>query len=185
MHERPSGSIRDRPRRDAREAAQIPYRVYNRAMGSPRTVVVVGGVAGGMSAATRLRRLDEKARIIVLERGENVSFANCGLPSPCRRRDRESLASTPATAPKQVRRLSRSSSTRRPIASSELMPLDELRAHAESLRGESAIVHCTAGQRGHVAAALLRQYGVTVANLDGGYLTWASGTAASRAPVRA
>ena len=42
--------------------------------------VIVGGVAGGMSAATRLRRLDEAAHIIVLERGEHVSFANCGLP---------------------------------------------------------------------------------------------------------
>lgn len=42
--------------------------------------VIVGGVAGGMSAATRLRRLDESAEIIVLERGEYVSFANCGLP---------------------------------------------------------------------------------------------------------
>ncbi|HRA74689.1 MAG TPA: FAD-dependent oxidoreductase [Propionicimonas sp.] len=43
-------------------------------------IVIVGGVAGGMSAATRLRRLDETANIIVLERGEHVSFANCGLP---------------------------------------------------------------------------------------------------------
>ena len=43
-------------------------------------VVVVGGVAGGASAATRLRRLDENAEIIVLERGEYISFANCGLP---------------------------------------------------------------------------------------------------------
>lgn len=43
-------------------------------------VVVVGGVAGGMSAAARLRRLDETAEIVVLERGEYVSFANCGLP---------------------------------------------------------------------------------------------------------
>ena len=42
--------------------------------------VVVGGVAGGMSAAARLRRLDESASIIVLERGAYVSFANCGLP---------------------------------------------------------------------------------------------------------
>ncbi|QIK83039.1 FAD-dependent oxidoreductase [Sanguibacter sp. HDW7] len=45
----------------------------------PRTVIV-GGVAGGMSAATRLRRLDEQREIVVLERGEHVSFANCGLP---------------------------------------------------------------------------------------------------------
>lgn len=45
-----------------------------------RRIVIVGGVAGGMSAATRLRRLDERAEIVVLERGEHVSFANCGLP---------------------------------------------------------------------------------------------------------
>ncbi len=43
-------------------------------------LVVVGGVAGGMSAAARARRLDEHADIIVLERGPEVSFANCGLP---------------------------------------------------------------------------------------------------------
>ncbi|MFD8570301.1 FAD-dependent oxidoreductase [Streptomyces sp. NPDC059639] len=43
-------------------------------------VVIVGGVAGGMSAATRLRRLDEQAEIVVLERGAHVSYANCGLP---------------------------------------------------------------------------------------------------------
>lgn len=42
--------------------------------------VIIGGVAGGATAAARLRRLDEKAEIIVLERGEYVSFANCGLP---------------------------------------------------------------------------------------------------------
>lgn len=43
-------------------------------------VVIVGGVAGGMSTATRLRRLDVDAQIIVLERSGHVSFANCGLP---------------------------------------------------------------------------------------------------------
>ncbi len=43
-------------------------------------IVVVGGVAGGMSAAARLRRLDNAAEIVVLERGADVSFANCGLP---------------------------------------------------------------------------------------------------------
>ncbi len=42
--------------------------------------IIIGGVAGGASAAARLRRLDEKAEIIVLEKGEFVSFANCGLP---------------------------------------------------------------------------------------------------------
>lgn len=49
-------------------------------MNAPLQVIVVGGVAGGMSAATRLRRLNERAHITVLERGEHVSFANCGLP---------------------------------------------------------------------------------------------------------
>lgn len=43
-------------------------------------IVIVGGVAGGMSCAARARRLDESAEIIVLERGAHVSFANCGLP---------------------------------------------------------------------------------------------------------
>lgn len=43
-------------------------------------VVIIGGVAGGMSAATRLRRLDNDAEIIVLERSAHVSYANCGLP---------------------------------------------------------------------------------------------------------
>lgn len=64
------------------------------------------------------------------------------------------------------------------IPGSELMPLDELRQHAESLRGQRVIVHCKVGQRGHTAASLLRQYGVEAANLDGGYTTWAAGTAA-------
>jgi NADPH-dependent 2,4-dienoyl-CoA reductase/sulfur reductase-like enzyme/peroxiredoxin family protein/rhodanese-related sulfurtransferase/TusA-related sulfurtransferase len=42
--------------------------------------VIIGGVAAGMSAAARLRRLDESASIVVLERGAHVSYANCGLP---------------------------------------------------------------------------------------------------------
>ena len=45
-----------------------------------KKIVIVGGVAGGASAAARARRLSETAEIIVLERGEFVSFANCGLP---------------------------------------------------------------------------------------------------------
>lgn len=47
---------------------------------STRKIVIVGGVAGGATAATRLRRLDENAEIILFERGPYVSFANCGLP---------------------------------------------------------------------------------------------------------
>jgi len=43
-------------------------------------VIIVGGNAGGASVAARLSRLDEKAEIVVYEKGEYISFANCGLP---------------------------------------------------------------------------------------------------------
>ena len=43
-------------------------------------VVIVGGVAGGATAAARLRRLDETAEIVVFERSHYISYANCGLP---------------------------------------------------------------------------------------------------------
>lgn len=49
-------------------------------MKEQKTVVIIGGVAGGASCATRLRRQDEQIRIIMFERGPYVSFANCGLP---------------------------------------------------------------------------------------------------------
>ena len=45
-----------------------------------KKVLIVGGVAGGASAAARLRRIDEKAEIIMFEKGSYISFANCGLP---------------------------------------------------------------------------------------------------------
>ncbi len=45
-----------------------------------KKIIIVGGVAGGATAAARLRRLDEHAQIILFERGEYISFANCGLP---------------------------------------------------------------------------------------------------------
>ncbi len=45
-----------------------------------KKVLIIGGVAGGASAAARLRRLDDNAQIIMFERGEHISFANCGLP---------------------------------------------------------------------------------------------------------
>ena len=43
-------------------------------------VVIVGGVAGGATAAARIRRLDEQAKIVVFERSHYISYANCGLP---------------------------------------------------------------------------------------------------------
>ncbi|OZB76458.1 MAG: hypothetical protein B7X41_21850, partial [Microbacterium sp. 14-71-5] len=69
-------------------------------MDRPRRIVIVGGVAAGMSAAARARRLDERAEIVVLERGAQVSFANCGLPYYVggEIEDRDSLlVQTPAT----------------------------------------------------------------------------------------
>lgn len=45
-----------------------------------KKIIIVGGVAGGASTAARLRRLDENAEIIMLEKGDYISFANCGLP---------------------------------------------------------------------------------------------------------
>ena len=49
-------------------------------MPTPKRILIVGGVAGGASAATRARRLSEDAEIVLFERGPHVSFANCGLP---------------------------------------------------------------------------------------------------------
>ncbi|MDD3281058.1 MAG: FAD-dependent pyridine nucleotide-disulfide oxidoreductase, partial [Bacteroidales bacterium] len=42
--------------------------------------VIVGGVAGGATAAARIRRIDESCEIILLEKGQYISYANCGLP---------------------------------------------------------------------------------------------------------
>ena len=50
------------------------------AAGSPVKIVIVGGVAGGASAATRARRMNEQAEIILFEKDDYVSFANCGMP---------------------------------------------------------------------------------------------------------
>ncbi|MDU1687729.1 MAG: FAD-dependent oxidoreductase, partial [Clostridium perfringens] len=47
---------------------------------SKKRALIVGGVAGGASAAARLRRLDENIDIVIFEKGEYISFANCGLP---------------------------------------------------------------------------------------------------------
>ena len=63
-------------------------------------IVIIGGVAGGMSAATRLRRLDAEAEIIVLEKSGHVSYANCGLPyyvGGIIEEERELLLQTPSS----------------------------------------------------------------------------------------
>ena len=72
--------------------------------------------------------------------------------------------------------------TRGAIPGSELVTLDELRENVDSFRGEKVIVTCRVGQRGHTAASILMQHGIEVANLDGGYLTWQMGMAATTQP---
>jgi len=54
--------------------------IKQRGWESMSKILIIGGVAGGASAAARLRRLDEQAEIIMFERGEYISYANCGLP---------------------------------------------------------------------------------------------------------
>ena len=72
--------------------------------------------------------------------------------------------------------------TRGAIPGSELITLDELRDHVEGFSGVKVIVSCRVGQRGHTAASILTQHGIEVANLDGGYLTWQMGMAATTQP---
>lgn len=43
-------------------------------------IIIIGGVAGGATTAARIRRMDETAEIILLEKGKYISYANCGLP---------------------------------------------------------------------------------------------------------
>jgi rhodanese-related sulfurtransferase len=69
--------------------------------------------------------------------------------------------------------------TRGAIPGSRLMTLDQLREHTGELAGQKVIVTCRVGQRGHTAASILSQAGIQVANLDGGYLTWQMGVAAT------
>ena len=61
------------------------------------------------------------------------------------------------------------------IPNTVLMPVDSLRERAQGLKGKDVIVTCAVGQRGHTAVQLLRGYGVSARNLDGGYTTWRSG----------
>ncbi|MCF8548926.1 MAG: FAD-dependent oxidoreductase [Pontimonas sp.] len=68
------------------------------------------------------------------------------------------------------------------IPGSELITLDELRDNVEAFQGQKIIVSCRVGQRGHTAASILMQHGIEVANLDGGYLTWQMGMAATTQP---
>ena len=64
------------------------------------------------------------------------------------------------------------------IPGAMLVELDTLRDHLDQLRDKRVIVTCRVGQRAHTAASILRNEGIEVRNLDGGYLTWQMGTQA-------
>jgi rhodanese-related sulfurtransferase len=70
------------------------------------------------------------------------------------------------------------------IPGSRLVTLDELRNHVGDLGGSRVIVTCRVGQRGHSAESILANEGIQVANLDGGYLTWQMGVAATTTAER-
>src|SRR6476469_5713131 len=83
LNGRPTVPTSSRARDDQDRAAAGPPKfaqAYPLGYAWPMDHIIIGGVAGGMSAATRLRRLDEDAHITVVERSGHVSFANCGLP---------------------------------------------------------------------------------------------------------
>lgn len=61
------------------------------------------------------------------------------------------------------------------IPGSVHIPVDELRERLDEVRGEGVVVHCRVGQRGHIAAQILRSHGIPARNLDGGCLTWRAG----------
>ena len=66
----------------SKSASVLPQGAHpeRNSMSSHPRILIVGGVAGGASAAARARRLSEVASIVLFERGPYVSFANCGLP---------------------------------------------------------------------------------------------------------
>jgi rhodanese-related sulfurtransferase len=61
------------------------------------------------------------------------------------------------------------------IPSTLNIPVEELRDRLSEVQMEDVIVYCQVGQRGHIATQILKAYGASVRNLDGGYLTWAEG----------
>ena len=107
-------------------------------------VIIVGGVAGGASCAARLRRLDEKAEILMVERGPYVSYANCGLPyhvGGVIEKEASLLVASEQTVPLAVRH-------RR---------AHPLRGHRDLAEGEDGEAAGCRDRRGH--HALLRQAG--------------------------
>ncbi|HPS77898.1 MAG TPA: FAD-dependent oxidoreductase, partial [Thermoanaerobaculaceae bacterium] len=115
-----------------------------------KRIVIVGGVAAGASAACRARRLDERAEIVLLERGPDVSFANCGLPYHVAGtiRDRETLIVQTAEA--LARRFALDVRVEHEVlsidrAAKELRVMDRRRGR-EYRQGYDALVLCTGAE---------------------------------------
>ena len=150
---------------------------------TPLRIVIVGGVAGGMSAAARARRVDEHARITVIERGGFISFANCGLPyhiagriphdeqllitNPVKVKDRFNIdvrLHTEAIGIDRARKVLRLRAVESGAGSE--IPYDKLILTP----GASPIVPAIEGLRGHVATRILKQSGFAdVRNVKGGW----------------
>ena len=147
-----------------------------------KKVVIVGGVAGGMSAATRLRRRSETTQIVVFDRGPYVSFANCGLPYHLGGEiaDRNKLIVQSPERLRAVFNLDVRDAKERDggaIPGSVHIPLGELRHRlAELPKDKLILAHCASGQRSYNACRLLSQHGFRCRNLSGSYKTWAAGT---------
>ena len=114
-------------------------------------VIIVGGVAGGATAAARLRRLDETAEIVVFERSGYVSYANCGLPYYIGGviTDKEELTlQTPESFWRRFR--------------------VDMRVREVPV-GKPVYVICQSGLRSYIACRILAQQGFKCYNLSGGW----------------
>ena len=145
-------------------------------------VVIVGGVAGGASAAARIRRLDEHAQIIMIERSGYMSYANCGLPyyvGGVIKEQEELTLQTPesfwedlpcdgSVTLLDVR--TEGEYRRGHLNGFRNLPLDDLREHLDELERDKPIyVNCQTGLRSYLACRLLTQYGFSCSHLSGGY----------------
>lgn len=126
-----------------------------------KKIIVVGGVAGGATAATRLRRLSEEDHIVMFERGEYISFANCGLPYYIGGylvdvRDPDEVASGA-------------------IKGAINIPVNDLRDRLDEIpRDKDLYVSCQVGLRGYLAQRILTGNGIKSKNLDGGYTLYSA-----------
>jgi len=134
-----------------------------------KSVLIVGGVDGGASCAARARRLSESAEIIMFDRGEYVSFANCGMIAANVLRG-DALGKSPAFI-LDVRNPSEYQQDH--IEDAVNIPLDELRNRMGEVPKDQEIwTYCAVGQRSYYASRALSQYGYDINNLSGGFKTF-------------